>query len=145
MLKRTGFARKTYAPAPAAPLTRATRAGSYAASPCAAPIPKERMVRSEAYRLLVASLPCINCRRIGRSQAAHPPPTGKSLKEDDRQCFPLCADELARTGCHTRFDQYQLFPADQMREQALAWAQRTRNTIEAARKWPAGVPKWGAT
>jgi hypothetical protein len=114
--------------------------GSYVAcGERAEPIPKENAVRSEAYRRLVAALPCKNCGRVGRSQAAHPPPEGKSLKHDDRKCFPLCCDELGRKGCHPRYDQYELFPHDVALRWAAHWGEETRVQITKAGLWPLGL------
>lgn len=68
-------------------------------------VPKSRPVRSEAYRRLVASLPCIMCGKHGRSQAAHAN-SGRGLgqKSPDLDLFPLCADGPGEHGCHSRFD-----------------------------------------
>lgn len=106
----------------------------------AKPITKDNAVRSEAYRRLVAAMPCKHCGRIGRSQAAHPPPQGKALKQDDRLVFPLCADELMRRGCHPRFDNYELFTHEVALAWAAQWAFETRAEIIAAGQWPAGLP-----
>ena len=106
----------------------------------AAAIPKEQAVRNEEYRRLVAALPCAHCGIVGFSQAAHPPPTGKGIKEDDRECFPLCCTRPLVTGCHVEFDQYRLIPGDQMREQAARWGSQTRKSIVSMGKWPANLP-----
>src|ERR1035437_8530602 len=103
--------------------------------------PKQSQVRSEPYRRLVAALPCINCGIDGYSQAAHPPPTGKGIKEDDRECFPLCCTRPDITGCHTDFDQYRLVPKDDMRITASHWADETKSTIIADGKWPKNLLK----
>lgn len=105
----------------------------------ARPMPKDAAVRSEAYRRLVAAKPCKHCGRIGRSQAAHPPPEGKSIKHDDRKCFALCCDELMRKGCHPRFDQYELCTHDVALRWAATWAFETRAEILAAGEWPPGL------
>lgn len=106
--------------------------------------PKDEAVRSEPYRRLVAALPCMNCQRRGPSQAAHLPPDGKSLKQDDRETFPLCADGPRRRGCHTKFDQYELFPREEAMKQGRKWAAKTRALIAAAGKWPKKLAKWKA-
>ena len=52
-------------------------------------VPKADVVRDEGYRRLVATLKCINCGVVGRTQCAHAnsPASGKglSLKADDRE------------------------------------------------------------
>jgi hypothetical protein len=126
---------------PPAVVQRVERAGVYAGSTSGQTIAKEAPVRSEPYRRLVAARPCKNCGRIGRSQAAHPPPTGKAIKQDDRLCFPLCADELARAGCHPRFDQYVLFPYEQAIQVAKQWGAETRAEIVHDGDWPAGLER----
>lgn len=104
--------------------------------------PKQNAIESEPYRRLVAALPCIHCGVWHQSQAAHPPPTGKGIKEDDRECFPLCCTRPLIPGCHVEFDQYRLIPYDLMREQAAEWGQTTRNTIQANGDWPKGLPMY---
>jgi hypothetical protein len=105
-------------------------------------VPKEQIVRSEPYRRLVAALPCAHCLIEGFSQAAHPPPTAKGRKEDDRATFPLCATRPGVRGCHADFDQYRLIPAPAMREQARTWGRQTRAAIRNGGNWPASVPEW---
>jgi hypothetical protein len=124
---------------PMAPLRALERVPNYGGCVSGVPVEKDNAVRSEAYRRLVAAGPCKHCGRVGRSQAAHPPPEGKSLKHDDRLCFALCCDELMRRGCHPRFDLYELFPHDVALRVAARWAFETRAEILAAGLWPAGL------
>ena len=98
--------------------------------------PKENAVECEPYRRLVAKFPCAHCSVEGFSQAAHPPPTGKSIKEDDRECFPLCCTRPGIEGCHVQFDQYRLIPKGRMRAQAAKWARETLAKIKAMGKLP---------
>lgn len=86
--------------------------------------------RSEAYRRLVAALPCACCGIYGRSQAAHPN-TGKGmgLKTNDRDCFPLCSDGPDWRGCHSLFDQGALYPKAARREKEVEWAEQTRQML----------------
>lgn len=102
--------------------------------------PKEDAIYSEPYRRLVAMLPCANCEIEGLSQAAHPPPTGKGRKEDDRLCFPMCSTRPGVIGCHVLFDQYKLMPKSMMGEFAANSAKETRDTIEGNGQWPAKLP-----
>lgn len=109
------------------------------------PVRKEELLRSETYRRLVASLPCINCHKVGRSQHAHENHgKGARLKVDDRRGMPLCADEPGAEGCHTKFDQYRLLPGG--REAHIAqgeiWSAQTREWIVSHGLWPAGLPRW---
>ena len=104
-------------------------------------ISKEAAIYSEPYRRLVAAMPCINCHIEGYSQAAHPPPTGKGRKEDDRLTFPLCCTRPGVTGCHADFDQYRLVPAADMRSLAGHWGTETRQIILEAGHWPKNLPK----
>ncbi len=105
--------------------------------------PKDAPVRSEAYRRLVAALDCVNCGIGNYSQAAHPPPTGKGIKECDLKCFPLCCTRPGIPGCHAMFDQYKLIPRDLMDEYALDWGAETRATIINNGDWPKGLPLMG--
>lgn len=104
--------------------------------------PKESAVRSDPYRRLVAGLPCKNCGIQGYSQAAHVPPDGKGIKQDDRLTFPLCCTRPGINGCHVDFDQFRLFPKRQAVLVGHAWAADTRRQIEAKGEWPARLPKW---
>lgn len=73
----------------------------------AVPCPKAPpRIESEPYRRLVASLPCIRCRAVGASQAAHPNAgKAKSAKADDTLCFPLCT--ITALDCHGKWDTYR--------------------------------------
>ncbi len=143
-MKRTGFARKTYTPAPAAPLRRVARAGVLAnCSAMSAAAPKVVPVESERYRRLVAMLPCKLCGIDGYSQAAHPN-TGKGTgtKTDDRLCFPLCCDRPGVRGCHPQFDQHALLSKTTRRAVEPAWGADTRRQITAMGLWPENLPVW---
>lgn len=109
----------------------------------AQPIPKDNPIRSEQYRRLVAMYPCKACGIAGYSQAAHinRGAKGLGLKADDRDTAPLCADRPGVVGCHTRFDRYELFPADIAERVMDAWIADTQRQIEAAGLWPANLPK----
>ncbi len=102
--------------------------------------PKQNAVYSEPYRRLVADRPCMECGVWNYSQAAHPPPTGKSRKEDDRETFPLCCDRPNVEGCHPKFDQYKLYPREEAEEKAAEWARETRLDIIAQGQWPKRLP-----
>ena len=102
---------------------------------------KDSPVRSEAYRRLVASLPCIYCTYQGHSQAAHGPTIGRGIKCDDRETFPLCADGPMWRGCNTSFDKYEMGDDEWRRTTATRWAAETRAEIEAAGLWPKNLPK----
>lgn len=108
-------------------------------------IEKENPVRSEAYRRLVAAMPCANCRREKHSQHAHTNGAnkGKSIKNDDRDAMPLCADDYGLPGCHSRFDRYALFAnREEHRHMGEQWATETRAQIEASGQWPKNLPRW---
>jgi hypothetical protein len=146
MLRRTGFKRKPYHRPPMAPLRPVARSGVVAQiSSVARPVPKEDILRSEAYRRLVAAMPCKFCGISGYSQAAHPN-TGKGMgfKTDDRGCFPLCGTRATGggmvTGCHELFDLGMLFSKSQRREIEPIWGAETRASIMAAGAWPQGLP-----
>ncbi|AVQ84831.1 hypothetical protein C4F17_26845 [Variovorax sp. PMC12] len=106
-------------------------------------IPKTLPQRSEPYLRLVAALPCAHCGLHGHSQAAHANKgKAKGGKTDDRTCFPLCADRPGVLGCHTRFDQYKLFPRELAARRADEWGHDTRQHIESQGLWPVNLPKW---
>ena len=107
----------------------------------AAPIPKAAPVRSEAYRRVVATLPCAICGVHGYSQAAHAN-TGKGMgmKACDLTCFPACGPRPGFQGCHAALDQGALFTKAVRREQEPVWAADTRRKLLALGLWPKGVP-----
>ena len=120
---------------------------AFAASPrCDAGIPvsaqpKTEVMRSEAYRRLVAALPCKHCGIEGYSQAAHLPPDGKGVKQDDRLIFALCCTRVGITGCHEDYDRYRIYDHEAAIRVGNAWAMDTMRAIEAAGDWPKGMPK----
>ena len=130
-MKRSGFKRQPPKPPRQIDYTPRPRqcARSDGAARMSVPVPKAAPVRDEAYRRLVAALPCIHCGIAGRSQAAHGPALGRGIKASDLETFPLCADAPGRTGCHTAFDQYVLFDAEERRKMAALWAEQTRRLL----------------
>ena len=143
MLKRSGFTRKQpdhkrpeRKPLVVTPPAR-WLAGKDQVPALFKPVPKPlKPVRSEAYRRLVAQLPCIAC-MCGPCQAAHPN-TGKgmAMKTDDRLCFPLCIR------CHAAFDQGAMFSKAARRQIEPAWGADTRRRIIAMGQWPQRLPRW---
>lgn len=149
MLKRSGFRRPTLERVRTVhtPVPGHLRRGSMAlvAGIPASAIEKENPLRSEAYRRLVAAMPCAHCGKGSRSQHAHENfMKGKCLKLDDRRGMPLCCDEPGLEGCHTKFDQYRLLPFGRAAHVVMgqAWAKQTRAAILAAGLWPKNLPLW---
>ena len=104
------------------------------------PLPKEQPWRSEEYRRLVASYPCIHCGRSGPSQAAHADQgKGLGIKSDDRTAFPLCADGPSRRGCHSLIGIDAMFTRNQRRILERNYGGATRERIKAEGKWK---PEW---
>lgn len=107
--------------------------------------PKDDLVRSEAYRKLVAMGACENCKVSGHSQAAHLPPEGKAIKVSDLLTFALCTVRPDGAGgmyegCHSQFDQYRLFPKEVAEKKARGWIRATQKRIHASGRWPKNVP-----
>ncbi len=121
--------------------TPRTAAMAHVAAP-AAPVHKERPIRSEAYRRAVASLPCVICGVPGHSQAAHAN-TGKGagIKTSDLTCFPACADRPGVRGCHSRLDQGALYPKHIRQQLEPAWAADTQRRLVAMGLWPKNLPQ----
>ena len=103
--------------------------------------PKSAPVRSEAYRRLVASLPCVICLIAGQSQAAHGSGAGTAvckgmgIKSCDLTCFPACA-----LRCHPALDQGALFSKAVRHALEPVWAADTQRRIYAMGLWPKGIP-----
>lgn len=127
---------------PPAPTVRPIARSVYAPVTVSAARPKQNAIEHEGYRRLVAAMPCKACGIEGYSQAAHVPPDGKGIKQDDRLTFALCCVRPGIPGCHQDFDQYRMFSSAEARIVGRMWAAETRQSIEAAGTWPANLPKW---
>lgn len=142
MPRGTGFKRPLYQRPPPSKPTKALRGVRAVIEQTVIAQPKENAVYSEPYRRLVAAMPCRYCGVQGYSQAAHPPPTAKGRKEDDRTTFALCSTRPGVLGCHVAFDQYKLFHRADVDVMANRWGTETRAEILAAGQWPKNLPLW---
>lgn len=137
-LKRTAF-RRAEPPARPKPVLKPIRQlrvddGKARAS---VPIPKPTGLRNEGYVRLVASFECIHCGRQGRSQAAHADQgKGMGTKASDSTAYPACADEPGRIGCHTLIGSTGAYTREQRRNLEQLYADRTRQRVIAAGRWP---------
>jgi hypothetical protein len=103
-------------------------------------IPKENVVRSEAYRRLVAAMPCIHCGLDGSSQAAHGDEgKGAHIKSSDLTCYPACTDGPGRVGCHSLIGTLRIYTAEVRRPMEEDFARRTRAASVASGKCPADL------
>jgi hypothetical protein len=104
--------------------------------------PKDKPVRSEAYRRLVAALPCAICGIEGYGQAAHPNfGKGMAMKASDVLCFCLCGPRPGEAGCHARFDQSGYMTKDERRAFEKLAATLTQKLIVSRGLWPAKLPR----
>ncbi len=97
------------------------------------------MFRSERLRRLVAGLPCVECGRQQRTQAAHSNLAehgkGKSIKASDAAIMALC-DE-----CHSMLDQGSSLTRDERHQLTYrAIANTYIALVEAGRLLPAPDP-----
>lgn len=103
-------------------------------------IPKSQPVRNEAYRRLVAALPCVICGIAGQSQAAHGSGAGTAvckgmgIKSCDLTCAPFCVPH------HQQLDQGAMFSKTVRHALEPDWAADTQRRIHAMGKWPKGIP-----
>ena len=117
------------------------RAANMVLSATLQPVPKAAPVRSEAYRRVVATLPCAICGVHGYSQAAHANQgKGMGMKACDLTCFPACGPRPGIQGCHAALDQGALFTKAVRRELEPVWAADTQRKIQAMGLWPKGLP-----
>lgn len=111
-------------------------------------VPKHVYLRSEPYKRWVASLDCAHCFKGGPTQAAHSDAgadgKGKSIKADDSTCFPACADDLGRRGCHSILGSTGLFTREQQQTLAASYARLTQEAALEQGKWPKEwpLPAW---
>ena len=147
MLKRSSFkrpqierTRTVHKPVP----EHLRRPVSFArADECAEPMEKDNPLRSEAYRRLVAALPCAHCGIHEYSQAAHADQgKGAHIKSDDRTCYPACAPRMGVIGCHALIGMTGSMPRDVRRALEQEYAARTRELIVNAGLWPHGLERW---
>lgn len=116
--------------------------GVYAPVDAVIPAPKPQIVRSEAYRRIVAAMPCCICGMEGYSQCAHGNlGKGMALKSDDRYSFALCGPRPGIAGCHAQFDQGALFTKDERRAFEKFAATFTQKLIASRGLWPANLPR----
>lgn len=101
----------------------------------------EKKWRSDKYRRLVASMPCISCGIEGRTQAAHlnliELGKGRGTKVSDAFCIPLCADTFGARGCHSRLDQGGIYDRQTAAALQWRWLQDFRTNMQRRRLWPA--------
>ena len=118
----------TYTPRP-----RAAAVAVAGAARAIVSLPKRQPVRDEAYRRLVAALPCAHCGREGASQAAHSDyggdGKGMGIKACDLTCWPACADSPGRVGCHTLLGASGMFSRDMRRHLEAKYAAATRKAL----------------
>ena len=139
MLRRTGFKSRAPQWAPRDPdrvrSVPTVSAGAWRAPRAvdampAAQVHKAAPVRSEAYRRVVASLPCAICGVHGYSQAAHANQgKGMGMKACDLTLFPACCDRPGVRGCHSLLDQGALFTKAVRRELEPVWAADTMRKL----------------
>jgi len=104
---------------------------------------KERPLRSERYRKIVASLPCDHCGIEGYSQAAHGDQgKGMAIKTDDRTCYPLCGPRPTAAGCHYLIGTAALYSKEERRAYEKAAALRTAAKVKALGLWPEEMDLW---
>ena len=78
---------------------------------------KTPIFRSEALRRAVAELACVNCGRVGSTQAAHTNTgKGQGIKASDARIMALCTGGLDHRGCHEYLDQSGRMTREQRRE-----------------------------
>lgn len=107
------------------------------------PRPKSETWRSEAYRRLVASMPCAHCGIGGFSNACHADQgKGMGTKSDDRTCWPGCVDRPGRSGCHSLIGARGMFTREQRRIIEAKHAAATRERIKADGLWRKEWPEW---
>lgn len=135
-MNRTGFKRPAVERAPRAPVTPGNGRGRYSdASGPAEAVPKQTLIRSEAYRRWIAAMPCIACKVEGYSQCAHSNlpehGKGKGIKASDENTFPLCGPHGQHQGCHVLYDTGLDYTKAERRDCAREWVTATQNRARA--------------
>lgn len=85
-------------------------------------VPKPQTYRSEKHLARVRKLPCVDCGRIGATQASHTNQMkGMAIKAPDSHLMALCVE------CHARLDQGGKMTRDERR--AYEWEMVARTYI----------------
>lgn len=139
MLRRTGFARKTYTPPPPAPLRRVTCNATYATTSSeVVVVPKRVYVRSLELLAAVRTLPCQITGRTGGTEPAHSNWSvhGKAgrIKADDNRVAAI------HWTLHRELDQGSRWSARERRE--LWWTAHCSTVMHlyCLGMWPHDVP-----
>jgi hypothetical protein len=137
-MRRTGFAKRVYQPAPSPPLKpiEGQRGVIVKAGDAVNASPKAVILRSEAYRRWVAELPCICCGIEGYSNCSHSNLAehgkGKSMKASDENSFALCVAHGGHQGCHALFDAGLDYTKDERNALCVLWVELTQAKAKAA-------------
>lgn len=122
--------------------SRALTPGTYAGT-TAAPVPKEDVLTSEAYRRAVRGLECMRCGYPPRSQFCHTDEgKGAGIKTDDRKGWAGCGPHDGQPGCHHFVGTSGTLPKAERRAEDARLAAKTRETLRARGLWPKNVPEW---
>lgn len=139
-MRRTGFARKVYTPAPPAPLRPVERRSTYAGAVTLRLVPKEEPRQHAGYMNLVRAMACMHCGHPPRSDFAHADQgKGQGIKTDCRRGFPLCR------ACHHLIGSTGKLGRDERRRLEAEYGARTRAAVQAAGQWPKKLPAWKET
>ena len=122
--------------------SRALVRGTYTGT-TAAPVPKEDVLTSEAYRRAVRGLECMRCGYPPRSQFCHTDEgKGAGIKTDDRRGWAGCGPHDGLAGCHHFVGTSGTLPKAERRAEDARLAAKTRETLRARGLWPKSVPEW---
>lgn len=138
MLRRTGFAKRVYEPAPPAPLRPVERRGTYDAAPKVVTKPKRVYIRSPELLAAVRKLPCMVTGVVGRTEASHSnwsrDGKGGRIKADDNKVAAISRD------IHHELDQGRRWTREERQE--IWWKAhcKTVRVLLARGLWPANVP-----
>ena len=69
-------------------------------------IPKNKPLRDKTFLRWLAYLPCMKCKYVGATQAAHLKRGGVGMKGGDDKARPLCCVRKGELGCHEKLDQH---------------------------------------
>lgn len=136
-MRRTGFARKVYTPAPPAPLRPVERRSTYAGAVTLRLVPKEEPMQHAGYMNLVRAMACMHCGHPPRSDFAHADQgKGQGIKTDCRRGFPLCR------ACHHLIGSTGKLGRDERRRLEAEYGARTRAAVQVSGQWPKRLPIW---
>ncbi|MDO9236204.1 MAG: hypothetical protein Q7U28_09265 [Aquabacterium sp.] len=146
-LRRTGFKRQQYVPAPRPPIRPGSGGVMVRIDDTVTASPKENVLTSLIYQARVRKLPCARCGIVNFIQFCHSDEgKGIGIKTDDRRGWPGCGLHLEGgkmvNGCHWFVGTSGELKREERRALEAQYSSETRAKILQRGEWPKNLPIW---